>query len=178
MQEPIVAPFGSWKSPLSAQRIAAGSKSLAAPRFDGGDVVWLEGLAAEGGRVAAVRRRAGTQAGAVVTPAPFNVRSRVHEYGGGALLADRGTLYFSNFADNLVYAQGPRGVPRALTADAAQRHADFEIDRSRRRLIAVREDPLSLAANSRKTCRPFSGWGLMNRMVNAARGAGGKCAVR
>ena len=140
MQQRIVAPFGSWKSPLSAQRIAAGSKPLAAPRFDSGDIVWLEGLAAEGGRVAAVRRRVGTDSNAVVTPAPFNVRSRVHEYGGGALLADRGTLYFSNFADNLVYAQGPRGVPRALTADAAQRHADFEIDRSRRRLIAVRED--------------------------------------
>ena len=151
MQEPIVAPFGSWKSPLSAQRIAAGSKLLVAPRFDGGDVVWLEGLAAEGGRVAAVRRRAGTQAGAVVTPAPFNVRSRVHEYGGGALLADRGTLYLSNFADNLVYAQGPSGPPHALTSNPAQRHADLEMDRSRRRLIAVREDhtvPGSEARNS------------------------------
>ena len=89
--------------------------------------------------------------GVVVTPAPFNVRSRVHEYGGGALLADAGTLYFSNFADNLVYAQGRQGAPRALTSDSAQRHADFVIDRSRRRLVAIREDHSQPGAEARNS---------------------------
>ena len=151
MHARTIAPFGSWKSPLSAERIAAGSKSLAAPRIDGGDVVWLEGLAAEGGRVAAVRRSGGGTGRRVVTPAPFNVRSRVHEYGGGALLADSGTLYFSNFADNLVYAQGPDAAPVALTSEPAHRHADFAIDRRRARLIAVREDHAQAGTDPRNS---------------------------
>lgn len=145
MKIPTTAPYGSWTSPLSAQRIAAGSRPLAAPQIDGGSVCWLEGLAAQGGRVAIVRGRVDRDEradgeGAIVTPPPFNVRSRVHEYGGGAMLADAGTLYFSNFADNLVHVQPPQGAPRALTADSSQRHADFALDRPRRRLIAVRED--------------------------------------
>ncbi|HMN75445.1 MAG TPA: S9 family peptidase [Burkholderiaceae bacterium] len=145
MKIPTTAPYGSWTSPLSAQRIAAGSRPLAAPQIDGGSVCWLEGLPAQGGRVAIVRGRVDRKdgeggEGAIVTPPPFNVRSRVHEYGGGAMLADAGTLYFSNFADNLVYAQPPQGAPRALTAEPLQRHADFALDRPRRRLIAVRED--------------------------------------
>ena len=139
MSKRTIAPYGSWQSPLSAQRIAVGSKSLGAPQVDGDTIWWCEGRAAEGGRVAALRAERGGP-GVVVTPQPFNVRSRVHEYGGGAMLADAGTLYFSNFADNRIYALGPQGAPRALTSEPLQRHADFAIDRSRQRLIAVRED--------------------------------------
>lgn len=139
MQTPKTASYGTWKSPLSAQRIAAGAKPLAAPQIDRGQVYWLEGLAAEGGRVAVVRGAPG-QASSIVTPAPFNVRSRVHEYGGGASLVAGGAIHFSNFADNLVYAQHGDSAPVALTTDSRQRHADFALDGSRRRLIAVRED--------------------------------------
>ncbi len=139
MTTPTTAPYGSWKSPLTAQRIAAGAKPLAAPQVDAGDVYWLEGLAAEGGRVAVVRGGAGG-AGTIVTPAPFNVRSRVHEYGGGAFVVEGGAIFFSNFADNLVYVQRGDAAPVALSADSRQRHADFVLDAARRRLIAVRED--------------------------------------
>ncbi len=139
MHSRTIAPYGSWNSPLSAQRIAAGTRPLSAPQIDGEQVYWLEGLAAEGGRVAAVR--AGPRgASDVMTPAPFNVRSRVHEYGGGALLVAGGALYFSNFADNLVYRQHGETAPRALTGNSLHRHADFVVDTRRQRLIAVRED--------------------------------------
>lgn len=100
---------------------------------------WLEGLAAEGGRVAAMRGVPG-QAAECLTPAPFNVRSRVHEYGGGAWIVHGGVLYFSNFADNLVYCRSEDGKICALTHEPLQRHADFELDTRRRRLVAVRED--------------------------------------
>jgi len=139
MNAPTVAPFGSWKSPVTAQWVAAGTRPLAAPQIDGEHVYWLEGRAAEGGRVAAVRG-APDGGSAVVTPPPFNVRSRVHEYGGGALLAAGGALYFSNFADNLVYRQKGLAQAEALTANGLHRHADFVLDRGRQRLIAVRED--------------------------------------
>jgi len=133
------APYGTWPSPITAQAVAAGTKPLSAPRIDGAQVYWLEGLTAEGGRVAAVRAAPGRE-GERLTPAPYNVRSRVHEYGGGAWIATGGVAYFSNFADNLVYHQGEDGQIRALTDEPLQRHADFELDAGRRRLIAVRED--------------------------------------
>lgn len=136
---PATAAYGTWKSPLSAQRIAAGARPLAAPQIDGAQVFWLEGLAAEGGRVAVVRS-ALDERSTIVTPAPFNVRSRVHEYGGGASLAAGGAVYFSNFTDNLVYVARGGAAPVALTADKRQRYADFVLDAQRERLIAVRED--------------------------------------
>ncbi len=134
-----IAPYGTWKSPISAERLAAGSKPLTAPRVVGDEVVWLEGLVAEGGRVVVAREGAGA-APQVVTPAGFNVRTRAHEYGGGAYAVDRDSVYFSNFADNWVYVQRGAAAPEALTRESLQRHADFELDISRRRLIAVRED--------------------------------------
>jgi dipeptidyl aminopeptidase/acylaminoacyl peptidase len=139
MSKRTTAPFGTWKSPISAQRLAAGAKPLTAPRVVGDDVFWLEGLVAEGGRVVVVHAAEGAPH-SVVTPAGFNVRTRVHEYGGGAHLIDGDTVYFSNFFDNLVYVQRGAEPPAALTHDGLQRHADFELDALRRRLIAVRED--------------------------------------
>ena len=83
---------------------------------------------------------------AQVTPAgPWNVRTRVHEYGGGAfLVAPAGdTVYFSNFADQRLYAQAVGGAPVPLTADtgADLRFADYVLDAPRGRLIAVCPPP-------------------------------------
>jgi dipeptidyl aminopeptidase/acylaminoacyl peptidase len=136
---PTVAPYGTWRSPITAARVAAGVRPLSAPRIDGERVRWLEGLPEEGGRVVVVERGP-DGARRVLTPAPFNVRTRVHEYGGGAWVVDGDTLWFSNYADNLVYQQDGEAAPRALTSDGSQRHADFELDLPRRRLVAVRED--------------------------------------
>ena len=140
MPTPQIAPYGTWRSPLSARAIAAGARGLASPQVDAeGRVFWLEGLADEGGRVAVVRA-AGDGERVIVTPAPFNVRSRVHEYGGGAALVAGNAIWFSNFADNLVYVQNAGAAPLALTADKRLRYADFALDAAHRRLIAVRED--------------------------------------
>lgn len=133
------APYGTWQSPISARQIAAGSTPLAEPRLDGDSIYWLEGRAAEGGRMVAMRKEPGKE-NACLSPLPLNLRSRVHEYGGGAWAVADGTLYFSNFADKLVYAQDGDGPARALTRDGLQRHADFAVDTNRQRLIAVRED--------------------------------------
>ena len=140
MPTPKTAPYGAWASPLSARAIAAGSRPLGAPMVGaGGELFWIEGLADEGGRSAVVRADA-NGARTIVTPAPFNARSRVHEYGGGAALIAQGAVCFSNFADNLVYLQRGDAAPLALTQDSLRRHADFVFDAGRQRLIAVRED--------------------------------------
>ncbi|MEO5669595.1 MAG: S9 family peptidase [Ramlibacter sp.] len=124
---------------MSASRVAAGVKPLGAPRMVGDTLYWLENLPAEAGRVAIVRKVANGSP-TVVTPAPFNARSRVHEYGGGAYAAGGDAVYFSNFADNLIYAQRRGEAPVPLTGNGTHRHADLELDTARRRLIAVRED--------------------------------------
>jgi hypothetical protein len=136
----VGAACGTWPSPVSAARVAAGSKPLASLRIAGARIHWLQGLPEENGRVAAMVSTPGASRPRLLTAAPLNVRTRVHEYGEGAYAVAGETLFFSNFADNLVYRQDADGVARPITQDSAQRHADFEHDAARRRLIAVRED--------------------------------------
>ena len=131
-------PYGSWPSPLTASRVTAGALRLDHVQLDGEDVYWVEGRASEGGRYVIVRR---TADGAIidVTPTVFNVRTRVHEYGGAAYTVDRGTIYFANFADQRIYRQRAGAVPEPITAEGGF-YADFRVDRTRDRLISVRED--------------------------------------
>jgi len=139
MTDPVAAPCGSWLSPITAARVAAGVRPVSAPRIVDGRVLYLQALPEEGGRLA-VAAVGADGARHVLTAAPFNARSRVHEYGGGAYAVAGDTVWFSNHADNLVYAQVGDGVPVALTSDGRQRHADLELDARHRRLVAVRED--------------------------------------
>jgi dipeptidyl aminopeptidase/acylaminoacyl peptidase len=129
---------GAWPSPISAAIVAAGASPLSQVMLDGADAYWLAGRASEGGRTTLLRQRGADVA--EMTPAPFNVRTRVHEYGGGACLVDGGTIYFSNFTDNRLYLAAAGADPVALTAEGSARYADFVLDRARRRLIAVCED--------------------------------------
>jgi dipeptidyl aminopeptidase/acylaminoacyl peptidase len=139
MPDPRIAPYGSWKSPITSDLLVSNTLTLGKVAIDGDAIYWSEGRPAEGGRVVVVRRTPDGQA-SDVTPAGFNVRSRVHEYGGGAYLAVAGTLYFSNFADGRVYRQDPGAAPRPISPAAELRYADFALDRYRGRLICVRED--------------------------------------
>ena len=132
-------PYGTWPSPVSAGVIASDAVGLGEPRLDGLDCYWLEQRPSEGGRSVLVRR--GTDGvNRDVTPAGFNVRTRVHEYGGGAYAVAAGTVFFVNFTDQRVYRQTHDGNGHPLTPTAALRYADFAVDAPRRRLIAVCED--------------------------------------
>lgn len=106
------------------------------------DVYWLEGNPTEGGRTTVVRlARDGSRT--ELTPAPLYVRTRVHEYGGGAYLAWHRTVFFSNFADQRLYRQDPGTPPRAITPEpqvpAGLRYADATITSDGRTLLCVRE---------------------------------------
>ena len=132
------AAFGLWPSPISADLVAAGASPLSTPLLDGADTYWLAGRASEGGRTTLMRQRG--QDVAEMTPAPLNVRTRVHEYGGAACLVAKGDIYFSNFADNRLYVMRDGAAPAPLTQPGAQRFADFVFDSRLHRLISVRED--------------------------------------
>ena len=136
---PTTAPYGSWRSPITADAIVAESIGIGSVSIDGDDILWTESRPSEGGRYVIVRMEPdGTVSD--VNPAPFNARTRVHEYGGGTWLSDAGTVWFSNFDDQRIYCQDPGGQPRPMTPDSPLRYADAVLDRVRNRLICVRED--------------------------------------
>jgi len=139
MGERAVESYGSWRSPISADLVASGGVRLGQIALNGGDVYWIEGRPAEGGRNVIVRRTADGLI-ADLTPAHLNVRTRVHEYGGGEFAVADGTVYFSNFADGRLYRQERAGPPRPITPEAALRYADLIVDAGRNRLICVCED--------------------------------------
>ena len=140
---PTIAPYGTWTSTIDAARVAAGATPMSGLQVggaDGNDIFWLAGRAAEAGRNALLRHHGAENQ--ELTPAPFNVRTRVHEYGGGAYLVDGDTVYFSHFADNRLYRlaiDADHAVPVALSQGGQHRFADFILDRTSQRLIGVRE---------------------------------------
>jgi dipeptidyl aminopeptidase/acylaminoacyl peptidase len=145
-----VAPYGSWKSPITSDLIVSESIGLGQVAIDGADVYWVEGRPTEGGRNVVVHRTPDGQTSAI-TPPPFNVRTRVHEYGGGAFLAANGTTYFSNFDDQRLYCTGAGKEPQPVTPEVALRYADGTFDHDHNRIICVREDhtePYHGAANT------------------------------
>ena len=128
-------PYGSWKSPLTSDLIVAQSIGLSEVRIHSGESYWLESRPQEAGRSVVVR------GGQDLNPAPFNARTRVHEYGGGAWTVAEGVLYFSNDSDRRLYRLD-RGTPTPvpLTPPGKWRYADGIIDARRGLWIGVRED--------------------------------------
>jgi len=134
-------PYGSWPSPISITDVINGGLKLGDLRLDpaGNTLFWTESRPAEGGRTTIMTFENGEAVER--TPAPFNVRSRVHEYGGGAWLVNNGTLIFANFSDQRLYRLDPgASVPAAITPESAYRYADLTLDPVHDRLYAIRED--------------------------------------
>ncbi len=132
------APYGSWASPISVDVFLKGDVALTMPRWDGADLYWLEQRPHEGGRMVVVRRSGGVTSD--VTPAGFNARTRVHEYGGGSYAVAGGVVWFTSYKDQRLYRQDPGGAPRPITPEGDVRHADMQFDRRCNLLYAVRED--------------------------------------
>jgi len=139
MAEVRTAPYGTWASPVTSEAIVGLSVGLSELAVDGADLYWLESRPSEAGRTVLVRR--GADGGrSDVTPAPFNLRTRVHEYGGGAYAVAGGLVCFSNFADGRLYRLEPDGAPVPITPERPWRYADLVFDPGRARLLCVRED--------------------------------------
>jgi len=139
-----IAPYGSWRSPIDARVVAQAGRRLAAPALAGdGAVWWAEGRPAEGGRVVLMRQPRGGEPEAV-TPAGVNVRTRVHEYGGGAwTLAADDLVLFVDFADQRLYRQRLGEEPVAITpapaTAAGLRYADLRVTPDGLTAVCVRE---------------------------------------
>jgi len=130
-------PYGTWPSPISPQSLATGQVTLDEVRVDGRDTYWLAGRPSEGGRTALVRHdRDGPHE---VLAAPWDVRTRVHEYGGGAYAVADGTLVFSSAGDDRVYRLDPgTSDPVAITPAGNWRFGGLVLQGGS--VFAVRED--------------------------------------
>jgi len=134
-------PYGAWSSPITAASLAEGAIGLADLRAADGKLYWLETRPAEGGRLVIMTAEGGAKGGGEIrqlTPEGFNVRTRVHEYGGAPYVVAPGGVWFSHFRDQKLYWQAWDAAPEALTPEG-YRYADA-IPLPGGGLIAVRED--------------------------------------
>lgn len=141
-REKHLSPYGSWPSPFSAELVSGGTSQPDQLMVSDGVIYWSERRPKEGGRIAVMRLAPGTPA-EQATPPDFNCRTRVHEYGGGAFLADGLTLYASRFEDQRLYRCEPGNKPAPITPDpelpAGLRYADGRMTPDRRFIVCVRE---------------------------------------
>ncbi|HJY56662.1 MAG TPA: S9 family peptidase, partial [Streptosporangiaceae bacterium] len=135
---------GEWPSPITGADVARGRVGLSFPVITGSQVWWQEIRPSEGGRLAVV----GQGPDGVrhdLLPAPWNARTRVHEYGGQSYLPLPSGFLFANFADQRLYRCRTAGSaePEPLTAapgeDCADRFADFVLAPGRDEVWCVRE---------------------------------------
>lgn len=132
-------PYGSWNSPITPDPAASKMTPLSQVELDGNDIYWIEGRPKEGGRSTIIRRSAEGST-TEVTPAPFDARTRVHEYGGGAYFVHDGMVYFSNFKDQRIYRVDQGKEPLPVTPEGTRRYAEGFLDQARNRIICVGED--------------------------------------
>lgn len=136
-----IRPYGTWPSPLDAGTIAAVPRyAFDALSVDWPSVRWMDARPTEGGRVALVEWRGGRIG--ELTPDGFDVRTRVHEYGGGACWFHGATAYCSSFRDGRLYRVENRGAA-PLTPEPPEpsslRYADGNLTPDGRVVFCVRE---------------------------------------
>ena len=137
---PLVAPYGSWESPIEVELVAGTAVGLSEPWTDGDDVYWLESRSAQGGRRTLLRH--GLDGATVeLTPEPFRAGNRVHEYGGGSYAVDGGRVIVSEHSGGRLWRLDREGLApaEAITPEGPWRYADMAFDPRLPRLYAVRE---------------------------------------
>lgn len=146
-----VRPCGSWESPIGSADLVRGALRLSLPRIEDGQLYWLEARPDEGGRqVVLSARLSGSsppETSAIsldsvreISPPGVNVRTRVHEYGGGEYTVWRDRLFFVDDADGRIYAGRCAGAAVPITPKGSL-HADLVISPDGHWLFAIEERP-------------------------------------
>lgn len=145
-----VRAYGSWPSPIDSGSLVAGARAISAPRIVGDRLYWLERRPSEAGRQVVMRGSlAGLTAGGPAaqladlgkaSPPGVDVRTRVHEYGGGEYTVWRDWIFFVDDADRRVHG-GPIGGPARPLTPAGSAYADLAVSADGRWLVAIEERP-------------------------------------
>ena len=142
MTGPAVLPYGSWPTPITSELVVRSARLPSGLQLDGPDLWWSEGRPEEGGRTA-VLRRAPDGTVTEVLGAPWNARSGVHEYGGGAWWARDGVLWFADWATQRLHRVELGGSPVAITPEPdvprGLRYADGDVHPDGGSILCVQE---------------------------------------
>ncbi len=144
MQKKTTAPYGEWQSPVSIVDIFRQPASPSYPFRWRDSLFWLQSLPDEGGRVALMQcNELDVSNIKCITPKNFNIRSRVHEYGGRCFCVQGDEIVFNNFADGRLYRQSlaSGSAPVAITSedDDCVGFADIKTIVGKSQLVAVTE---------------------------------------
>mgnify|MGYP002640542052 CR=1 FL=1 len=133
-----VKPYGAWESPISGESMVQSSLRLGQIQIDNDSIFWTEGRPTEKGRTVLMTWSHG--ASKAINPEDTDVRTRAHEYGGGAFLADKGRVFYINNRDQQIYETGELDQTRQITNAENYRYADAILDDVRQVLYVVGED--------------------------------------
>jgi dipeptidyl aminopeptidase/acylaminoacyl peptidase len=135
---------GSWDSPIGSADLVRGALRLSAPRLEDGHLFWLEGRPSEGGRQVVMTGMLSDAGGLAhlreASPAGFNVRTRVHEYGGGEYAVWRDRLFFVDDSEGRIHAGRIAGASAPITPTGSC-YADLVPSPDGRWLLAIEERP-------------------------------------
>ncbi len=141
MPNPEIAPYGAWLSPITAESLVSGAVGISEVCVDGDHIWWAESRPDQGGRTAVMRWADGSVA--EVTPPDANVRTLVHEYGGGAWWVAAGTLFYVDLSDQRLRSLNPDAEPILLTPEPKTarglRYADGRVTPDGLWFVCVRE---------------------------------------
>ena len=140
MANPVVAPYGSWKSPIDIELVARSPTGWMGQLYaDEGKLYALLNFTEQGGRGAIAQIFADGRSEEITPPSHY-AGTRVYEYGGACYVVRNGAVYFSNVPDDRLYRQLPGQEPEPITAEGPMRYADLILDERRNRVICIRED--------------------------------------
>lgn len=150
------APYGSWKSPITADLIVSDMIRFTGAFVINGSLYWGELRPSEKGRIALVRKTSkGIQEELI--PKEFNARTRVYEYGGVSYNFVGDTIYFSNFSDQQLYKRDPSGKIAQLTHEKNFRFADGNYNPKRNLLYYIFEEHKESVLNGLAIVDPETG---------------------
>ncbi|XP_062228373.1 uncharacterized protein LOC133926445 isoform X2 [Phragmites australis] len=142
-EKPAAAPYGSWRSPITADVVSGAERRLGGMALAGdGRLLWIEGRPEEKGRMVIVKE---DDKPMDVIPQEFAARTLAQEYGGGAFAVNKNVVVFSNYKDQRLYKQaiGIGSQPVPLTPDYGApniSYADGVFDPHFSRYVTVMED--------------------------------------
>ena len=134
--------YGSWPSPISGEQLTQGSVRLSEPQINDLGRFWLSSRPEDKGRTTITFAPTGKNEQHDIIGADFDVRTRIHEYGGGSYLVDGEQVFFVNNRDQRVYAYhflDHQAEPIVLSPEGAYRYSDFCVDPDRNQLICICE---------------------------------------
>jgi dipeptidyl aminopeptidase/acylaminoacyl peptidase len=143
-----VLPYGSWPTPITSELVVRSARLPSGIGSDGDDIWWSESRPEEGGRTAILRLGADGSRTEIL-PAPWNARTGVHEYGGGAWWVRGGVVWFADWTSQrlhrLAFDGDPNDLdPEPITPEPAVprglRYADGDVSPDGGTLLCVREE--------------------------------------